>query len=227
MVDSFDSRALRSTDCYAQRFMKIGTYHYNVLPVGGHCVTEERPFSVKVTERAAKTRMAQRSVVVKADRGRFSVDRDEVTIEAGDLVMWNCADTRAMPYMVVGEKEFFGSHRLLNESGYSHAFGWAGEYRWRDAYGSRAAGVVRVKNPGCRSEADFQGWRKSLAKGTVVMITDGRAEPEDVEIVTGQTVFFAVTKGPGVSITDHRLLAPEGGKQEGRPARREAQKARK
>lgn len=211
MIDAFDSRALRLTDCYAQRFMKAGTYRYHVLVVGGQHVTAERPFTVKVKERAAQTRMTQHTVAVKAEGGKFRVDRVEVAIEAGDLVLWNCADPTTVPYMVVGDKEFFGSHRLLNESGYSHAFGLAGEYHWQDAYGGGAAGVVRVTNPQCKTEPDFRRWHTSLAKGTLVTISDGRAEPREVDIATGQTVFFVITKGPGISITDQRLLARHDG----------------
>lgn len=206
MIDSLDSRALRLTDCYGQRFMKAGTYRYNIVPAGSHCVTEERPFTIRVTEGAPQKKMAQRSVAVRVERGRFRADPEEVSIEAGDLVMWHSSNPRAIPYMVIGDKEFFGSHRLRNESGYSHAFGSAGEYPWKDAYGSGAAGVVRVTNPECKTDLDYQRWHKSLAKGYLVTITDGRAEPREVEILTGQTVFFAITKGPGVSITDERLL---------------------
>jgi plastocyanin len=207
MIDTLDSRALRLTDCYGQRFMKTGTYRYGVVPVEGHLVTDERPFTVQVLERKAHTTMTQTSVVVKSEGGKFRAEPADVTIEAGDLVLWNCPDAKAMPYMVVGDKEFFGSHRLVNESGFSHAFGSAGEYPWADAYGSGAAGVVRVKDPGCKTADEFESWRKTLAKGTLVMIADGRAEPREVHIVTGQTVFFAVVKGPGISITDQRLLA--------------------
>ena len=42
------------------------------------------------------------------------------------MVLWNCTDSKAMPYVVVGEKAFFASHRLTNECGYSHAFGSPG-----------------------------------------------------------------------------------------------------
>jgi len=31
-------------------------------------------------------------------------------------------------------------------------------------------------------------------------------QPDKVEIVTGQTVFFAVVKSPGISITDEQFL---------------------
>jgi plastocyanin len=212
MIDALDSRALRLTDCYGQRFMKAGTYRYHVLPVGGHCVTDDRPFTIKVTERAAQARMTQHTVTVRPDGGQFTVEPREAGIGVGDLVLWHCPDPGAMPYMVIGDQPFFGSHRLVNESGYTHAFGSPGEYYWRDAYGSGAAGVVRVKNPDCRSEPDFQQWRKSLSRGTLVMITEARAEPREVNILTGQTVFFAITKGPGITITDQRLLGRPDGK---------------
>jgi plastocyanin len=207
MIDTFDSRALRVTDCYGQRFMKPGTYRYNVVPAHGHGITEERPFSIEVKERSAQPKMSQKSVVVTAEGGRFTVQPDVLTIETGDIVLWNCPDSKALPYTVMGDKEFFGSHRLTNECGYTHAFGSPGEYRWSDAYGSGVSGTVRVKSPECRHQADLDRWRKLLKKGTVVMVTEGRAEPREVQIVTGQTVFFAITKGPGISITDERVLA--------------------
>jgi plastocyanin len=206
MIDTFDSRALRLNDCYGQRFMKPGIYRYNILPPLGRYVTTERPFSIRVVERTATTRMNQHTLLVRSDQHTFRVDQVEIEIEAGDLVLWNCPDAKATPYIVVGDKEFFASHRLLNESGYSHAFGAAGEYVWMDAYGSGASGIVRVKDPGCKDEADFQRWREVLSKGTLVMITGNHVEPLEVEIVTGQTVFFSITQGPGISITDKRLL---------------------
>jgi len=207
MIDTLDSRSLRPTDCYGQRFMKVGSYRYSVLAAHTDCMTDERPFTIRAVERKAKTRMTQHTISVRVDAGAFRVDRHELVVEVGDLVLWHCPNQKAPPYMVAGDKEFFGSQRLLNESGYSHAFGFAGEYQWIDAYGGRAAGVVRVHDPQCRDPGDFQRWHKSLTKGTLVMITDGAAEPPEVDIVTGQTVFFAIVKGPGISITDQRLIA--------------------
>jgi hypothetical protein len=205
MIDILDSRALGRTDCYGQRFMKAGTFRYNVLPVGGQSVTDERPFAVEVRE-AGKGEMKQHNVAVRFEGGRFRAAQDEVVIDAGDVVLWNCPDNASVPYVIAGDKEFFASDRMVNECGYSHAFGFPGEYRWVDAHGGRAAGIVRVKDPACKDAADFQRWRKQLAKGNVVMIQGGRAAPREVEILTGQTVFFAVVKGSGMSITDERLL---------------------
>ena len=207
-MDTLDSRALRFNDCYAQRFMKAGKYAYNVLPVLGACVTGDRPFSIQVGE-STGDRMKQHSVVVRFKEGKFSVDKESLTIAAGDLVLWNCPDTKAVPFTVTGDREFFASDRLVNESGYSHAFGSADRYEWTDAFGTGVSGVIRVKDAGCKTAADFQRWQKELAKGTLVTITGATAEPREVEIVTGQTVFFIVTKGPGISITDKRLLGGE------------------
>ena len=206
MLEQLDSRALRRTDCYAQRFMKAGTYPYNVLPAFGDCVERERPFAIKVAEQKETTAMTQHNVIVRFVNGRFSVDRSEIGIEAGDLVLWNCPEAGALPYCIAGEKEFFSSHRMVNECGYSHAFGVAGEYRWRDANGGDAQGIIRVRDPQCTDRSHFGHWQEALKKGTLVMIEDGKAKPSSVEIVTGQTVFFAVVKGSGISITDERLL---------------------
>ncbi len=43
-------------------------------------------------------------------------------------------------------------------------------------------------------------------KGTVITIADGKVEPGEADVFVGQTVFFAVVTGPGVSVTDERLL---------------------
>jgi hypothetical protein len=63
-----------------------------------------------------------------------------------------------------------------------------------------------VKDPHIENHRELKRWHETLAKGTVVLIEEGHAEPREVEIVIGQTVFFAVTKTSGVSITDERLL---------------------
>ncbi len=206
MLEQLDSRALRRTDCYAQRFMKPGTYPYNVLPAFGDCVNSERPFTIKVHEQKKKPAMTQHNVVVHFANGHFIVEPSEIVIEAGDLVLWNCPQAGGSPYCIAGDKDFFSSHRMVNECGYSHAFGVAGEFRWRDANGGHAHGIIRVRDPQCTERSHFGHWQEALKKGTLVMIEDGTAKPSSVEIVTGQTVFFAVVKGSGISITDERLL---------------------
>jgi plastocyanin len=207
MSNTLDSRALRRTDCYAQRFVRAGRYRYDVVPAFGHLVSSERPFTITVAEAGSNAKMKQHNLIVRSDAGRFTVDQKELAIAAGDLVLWNSLESRGLSCTVVGDKEFFASHRLTNECGYSHAFGSPGEYRWADAYGSGASGLIRVRDPMCKDEAAFKRWRGMLATGTLVTVNDAVAHPREIEIFTGQTVFFAVVRGPGISITDERLLA--------------------
>jgi len=206
MLNTLDSRALQRADCYGQRFMKAGDYSYNIVPAHGALISTDRPFMVRVRDGGTKSGMKQYNVPIKSCAGKFEVPDPELVIHVGDMVLWNCNDRNALPYAVVGHHEFFSSNRLVNESGFSHAFGTAGDYHWIDAHGSGVTGVVRVKDPACKSEEDLKRWRKTLAKGTLVTISDRNVEPSEVEIETGQTVFFLVTKGPGISITDWRLL---------------------
>ncbi|HEX3231085.1 MAG TPA: hypothetical protein VHQ95_19055 [Pyrinomonadaceae bacterium] len=206
MLNILDSRALQRADCYGQRFMKAGDYPYNIVPAHGALISTDRPFMVRVRDGGTKSGMKQHDLPIKSCAGRFEVPDPELVIDVGDMVLWNCNDPKALPYTVVGDHEFFRSNRLVNESGFSHAFGTAGDYHWIDAHGSGASGVVRVRDPGCKDEEDLKRWRQTVAKGTLVTISDRNVEPSEVEILTGQTVFFLVTKGPGISITDARLL---------------------
>lgn len=209
MYHELDSRALGRADCYAQRFMRTGDYHYNVVPGHAQAISTDYPFVVHVKEeqRARKTeeKMAQHNLRVASDGKRFSVTPATITIAVGDMLLWNGGG--GVPFAVVGEQEFFNSHRMVNECGYSHAFGKPGEYHWHDAFGSKLSGVVRVRNPDCAKDKDLKKWRAALAEGSVVMINDGKADRPEIEIVIGQTVFFAIVKTPGISITDSRLLA--------------------
>jgi len=202
----FDSRAIRRTDCYAQRFMRPGRYSYTILPAHTAAISEDCPYTIIVKDGKMDGEMKQHNLFINGRGAQFVPDSSELTIDLGDLVLWNCVRKDATSYSIVGDQEFFDSARLTNECGYSHAFGMPGEYRWKDAYGSDISGVVKVVDPQCKCEADVKKWRKRLSDGTVVMIIDGKVQPDKVEIVTGQTVFFAVVKSPGISITDERFL---------------------
>ena len=208
-LDTLDSRALRAVDCYGQRFMREGGYGYHVLPAGGGAVNLERPFRIDVAPRKSDGKMTQHHVSVAWDGGRFLPDREKLAIEAGDLVTWNCADPHAPPFEIAGDKAFFGSSSLVNECGFSHAFGLPGNYEWVDANGSGLRGVVRVKAVHCAKREDLAHWREKIAKAALVMISHAKAEPAEVDIVVGQTVYFAIVTGPGVTITDARLAGAQ------------------
>lgn len=207
MFNTLDSRALYRTDCYCQRFNKPGKYEYNVVPAFGSVFSTTRPFCVIVKESAGKPAADQHEVVVSERQGRFSVLTPELTIAAGDSVLWNSSQGGAIPFSLVSDHEFFNSSRMASESIYTHAFGLPGEVQWADAHGSGLRGKVRVKDPCCKTEADVKRWQQMLGEGVVVTIADGEAAPSELEIVCGQTVFFVVGKASGISITDVSVLA--------------------
>jgi plastocyanin len=222
MSENLDSRALRNTDCYGQRFMKPGIYTYALVPGGAAGASDDFPYVVEVVEKSSKAEdMGQSTVTVRfvkerhgdccdertSDPGRFVPDQDRVTVEAGDMVVWNSPDADTRPFAVDGQKEFFGSTALTNECGYTHVFTTPGEHEYVDANGSGLHGVVRVADPKPRDLEELRAWQSRLGEGTLVMISDGRPEPAEVEIMLGQTVFFAVVKGSGVTITDATLVS--------------------
>jgi plastocyanin len=224
MSDHLDSRALRNTDCYGQRFMKPGTYAYALVPAGSIGATREYPYTVEVVEKLesrGEGEMRQELVTVSyvkephedrcgerpAKPGRFAPDVDRVTVEAGDMVLWNSPGASTRPFTVDGAKDFFGNAALTNECGYTHVFSVPGDYEWVDANGSGLRGKVCVTDPAPRTSKELRAWQSRLGEGTLVMIRDGEAQPAEVEVTLGQTVFFAVVNGPGVSITDARLVA--------------------
>ena len=205
MYNELDSRALGRADCYAQRFMHPGDYRYNVVPGHGQALSTDFPFVIHVEEGSKKAKeMTQHNLRVTPSDRDFGIAPASLTIAVGDMVMWNGGSE--IPFAVVGDQDFFNSHRMVNECGFSHAFGTAGDYHWRDAFGSKLSGVVHVRDPDCRKDTDLKKWREALAKGNVVMINDGKADQTELDIYTGQTVFFALIKTPGISITDSRLL---------------------
>lgn len=205
-LNMLDSRAIGWASCFAQRFMRPGTYRYSVVPGYGQSLASDYPYSVVVGDRKTGE-MSQHDVRV-SDEGRgFTVDRPEISIGLGDLVLWSGHGRTRAAFAIVGEQEFFNSHRMVNECGYSHAFGTPGEYRWVDAFGSSVGGRIRVRQPeGCDGPEGLARWQKRLGEGHLVMIADGRADKDQLDVLVGQTVFFAVVTGPGISITDERLL---------------------
>jgi len=206
MYNTLDSRALYRTDCYGQRFDKPGKYEYAIVPAFGAILSTTRPFSVIVKEGTGKANGTQHDVTVSARKGKFSIRTPELVIAVGDSVLWNCGQGDATPFALVSDHDFFNSHRMSGGCVYTHAFGTPGEVYWADAYGSGLRGKVRVKDPCCKTEADVKRWQQILGEGHAVTIADGRADPAELEVVCGQTVFFLVKSGTGVSITDVSVL---------------------
>jgi plastocyanin len=210
-LDTLDSRVLRLTDAYGQRFMREGRFAWAALPAGGGMLSVDRPFTIDVGPRRSDGKMTQHHVELGWDGQRFRPDRPKLAIEAGDLVSWHCPDPAAPGFEIAGDQPFFGSAALVNECGYSHAFGVPGRYRWVDALGSGLSGTVHVRPVSCATRDELAKWRARLAQAELVMIQHAKADRDTVEIVVGQTVYFAVVTGPGITITDERLVVAQQG----------------
>lgn len=207
MNNALDSRVLRQADCYGQRFMREGRYRWAALPAGGGAIDDARPFLIEVTARKSGGRMTQHDVVLQWRDRQFTADAVTLGIEVGDLVIWHCGDAAAPGWEIAGDQPFFGSDRLVNECGYSHAFGMPGHYEWADAHGSDLKGVVHVQEVRCADARTLARWREQVAQVEVVMIQEGKVSMPEVKAVVGQRVYFAVVTGRGISITDRRLIA--------------------
>jgi plastocyanin len=202
-----DSRSIGLGDAFGQRFMRPGTYRYNIVRAGLGDMADSFPYVIEVGDADPGATMEQHNIVVVMEGSSWRVDREKISIREGDLVLWACPDQTSQGFEVRGDKQFFGSGRMTNECGYSHAFGLPGEYHWVDAHGGNVSGVVRVGEVQPKNGDELARWRKRVAQGTLVLIAEGKAEPAEVNIVVGQTVFFAIVKGEGISITDSTLLA--------------------
>ena len=51
-------------------------------------------------------------------------------------------------------------------------------------------------------------WADSLDKALVVTVEAQMAIPEGLDVLTGQTVFWAITNASEISVTDERLIIP-------------------
>lgn len=207
-MNDLDSRVLRYGDSFAQRFAKPGALSYAVGPVGTARFGAQDAYKITVKPSSANRKAKQHFVVVSLKDKHLVADPPGLEIEAGDIVLWGAEGSSTPPFRVGGRSEAgtFDSDGLQSEAVYTHAFGVAGEYEWRDANGHRVSGVVKVTNPILKAREDTEKFHKLLGTGTMVLIRGDRAEPQTVEIYTGQTVFFAVEKAEGITITDDRLI---------------------
>jgi hypothetical protein len=69
---------------------------------------------------------------------------------------------------------------------------------------------VLVEQMEMKQPNDCRKWIEALSKGTLIHVVGDKAEPSKVKIVAGQTVFWAVEKAPGISITDSRFVGRVG-----------------
>jgi len=210
-MDTLDSRSLRPGDCIVIKFAAPGKLRY-LLSAGSHVRTKleaTEGVSIEVKPTAGERFAAKHHTVrVKKQGNEYVPDVKDMSIEAGDTVLWHTTDPAIHGFAVggSGEKHEFSSHLLANEAIYTHAFGLPGTYEWIDAVGKKLSGVVVVKPVNPKNDKERQAWLDSLSKGAAFEIKGGKVTPEKLEIVVGQTVFWKVWDSDGAAIVDKRLL---------------------
>lgn len=208
-MNSLDSRFLSFGDTFAQNFPRPGRYSYTFgQPVANRFAPDGTRFTINVKEAADKEREGQQhNVVVRQEGKTLKADPPALEIEAGDLVLWAALDSSTPGFSVSGrsENDSFSSAALAREALYTHAFGSPGVFDWEDANGRRVAGKVTVTMPETKSARETDAYKERLTRATLVTISGEKVEPAQVEVVVGQTVFFAVEKADGITITDRRL----------------------
>ncbi|HVJ54370.1 MAG TPA: hypothetical protein VM689_18035 [Aliidongia sp.] len=208
-MNSLDSRYLRQGDTFGHRFTHPGTHHYAVgapgglAPAGHHAAFE----IVVAAEKGATSQTHY--VTVSHANGAFCVEPAKLSIKNNDVVLWSTAGAATPAFSVEGGSKAarFASAELPANSLYSHAFGVTGEFEWRDAHDPKLGGFITVTAPPpCHTEAHRTAYLKTLSEASLVMIDAPKAHPKKVKVVLGQTVFFAVRSGHGISIVDRTLL---------------------
>ena len=220
-MDTLDSRSLSYVDRFIQKLSKEGVVHYQLTGAAGCCIPLDKETAYKIvvkpgagrpvppSRRGGAGRAAKQHDVQVLRKGNTLIaEPGQLEIEAGDVVLWHTDDPLATGFVVRGEGdgESFDSSALSHEAVYTHAFGLEGEYEWVDAHKGRTSGTVIVRSPKGDDPEECKKWMGALGEGAVVLIEGDRVEPKRLEIVTGQTVFWAVQKAEGISITDARLV---------------------
>jgi plastocyanin len=208
MANNLDSRSITLGDTFAQQFKKEGTVEYHVAPDAAW-PADEKGYEIHVGSKKGKGDPETHYVTVRLVDRQLTAEPPTLEITAGDVVMWCPADSATPGFQICGggPQGTVSSAEMTGGCLYSHAFGVAGTYAWRDPYGSGISGEVVVRDPKIESEVDRAACRKSLGEGKVVLIRGEKAEPAKVEVMTGQTVFWAVEKAKGVAVADSRLAS--------------------
>jgi plastocyanin len=204
-LSTLDSRSLTYVNTFGRRFGEPGQVRYRLVTAPVTCQpAHDLPFTIEV---AREEGGEQQDVTVHLKGDALVAEPPQLSIAAGDLVLWHSlASTPGYAVQGESEKGQFDSSSLTSETLYTHAFGVPGAYEWTDAVNRSVSGVVNVGSLDSGDPKQCREWMEALARGTLVVIEGDRADPSEVSVLAGQTVFFAVSAAEGITITDARLI---------------------
>jgi plastocyanin len=215
-MTTLDSRRMTYLNCFGQKFSKPGTYRYRITSSSTSGLDRDARFSIEVKPVASPAKVQQHDVAVRLEGRELVADPPFVSINAGDLVVWNTPDSSIAGYLIEGKGSglSFSSARLTREAVYTHAFGVPGTYRWLDAHGGKLGGVIEVVSPKADAPESARKWLGSLGSPTLIRVRGEHADPKRVQILTGQTVAWAIEEAAGISVTDSSVV-PDGAAKRG------------
>ena len=224
MNQNLDSRVLNYGECYGMKFSHSGKAIYQVHPyTGASLPADEDCFSITVRDTAQKSGSEQQhNIVIRKQDGRLVAEPEHLEISKNDVVLWHAANAEVHGFVISGEgpKDEFDSAAITTHSVYTHPFGNEGVIDWIDANGSGLHGTIVVKSPKGTDKKSQQKWLAQLETPSLITISGDKASPQKLEIITGQTVVWAIEKAAGISITDARLVAPKPAPVPDKPARK-------
>jgi len=206
-----DSRSLAYVDCFAQRFPSPGSISYHLSSTPLPCpLPDADVFTIEVREGDSGPEGQQHDVRVSVDGGRLVADPPQLTIRQEDVVLWNAQDASTPGFAVQGDgEEFsFSSAALRSQCVYSHVFLTAGDVRWVDANGGPTSGTIRVRSIDSSNPEECRRWTESLERASVITVEGETATPDRLEVLAGQTVFWAIANTTGITVTDERIMVP-------------------
>lgn len=204
-MSTLDSRSLTYVNTFGRRFGEPGEIRYRLVTAAVACQpAPDLPFTIEVARGEGGE---QHDVTVRLREDELVAEPPKLSIAAGDLVLWHSVASTP-GYAVQGESKEarFDSSLLTSETLYTHAFGVPGDYEWTDAANRSVSGAVKVGSLDSGDPKQCREWMEALARGTLVVIEGDRADPPEVSVLAGQTVFFAVSAAEGITITDARLI---------------------
>ena len=206
-MTAFDSRMLTYTDTVGVRLTRPGHYRYALSSYAGKVPDEgDEEVAIEVREpsgRGPRGKGRSHALEVRRSGRRFVPGQAKLEVDAGDVVLFHAVDSSVGGWSVrmAGPQAEFDSQRLGAGTLYTHAFGLPGVYEWRDAYGARVGGRIKVRSPEAREPKEAEKWIAALAEGSLITIKGRQVEPQELSILTGQTVFWLIEDAPGISIT--------------------------